>query len=210
LLLFVKHKRITRVYVKWTIKMSVEALAEVSDLHTWNPNAATYQEFYALYGAARESAAILLNRVVYFDEISDRSVHLIVSQQRGSGGFMTAVSGSQRPEYRVHYDPRETFIALTDGETISTYHTRSVQGIYVGHINKAYKPAHEYLQVNFMSRPGGEEGKLGFNLSSGRGSLSLGERALGWVLGREESARLRYEALPKAIPTSIDHTAIAA
>jgi hypothetical protein len=185
--------------------MSAETLENVSHLHARKPDHETYQDFYALYGAAREGAAILLNRVLYIDETKDHSTHLIVTQQRDSGGFMTPVIGAKRPNYRVHYDPREILVATTDGETILTYHALSVQGLYRGHINKTYKPVHEHLQVNFMTRPDGEQGRLDFNLSSGRGSFSLGERALGWILSREESAQLRSEALTTELAAHIDH-----
>lgn len=212
LLLFRLHKRITRVHVKWAIKMSLESLAHVSQLQAWKTVAETYRDFHPLYGVVEEEAAILLNRGVRIDETGDCSMHLAVVQRKGSGGFMTRVDGSGRPEYRVHYDPRETLIATSDGGTISTYrttyHTQSVQGIYRGHNNRTYNPAHEHLQISFVSRPDGEMGKVEFNLSSGRGSFSLGGQVLGWILGREESARLRYEALTTELAMHLGHTAV--
>ncbi len=188
--------------------MSSESLADVSYFHSRKPNTETYKDFHALYGVAREGTAILLNRVVQTDE-SDRSTHLILVQQSNSGGFMTRVKGTQRSEYRVHYDPRGTLLATTDGETISTYHAQSVQGLYRGHINKTYRPVHERLQVNFVSYCSEEVGTLNFNLFSGRGGFSLGERALGCILSREESAMFRNEALTREITAQPGHTAVA-
>lgn len=186
--------------------MSSESLANVSHLHEWKSNTATYRDFYEIYGTAREGAAILLNRVLHVDESDDHSVHLIVEQGHNSGGYMVPIVSSEynhAPVYRVGYSPTEVRIATTDGETISTYHTRCVQGIYWGGINKAYDPADEQLQVDFVSLRTKETGLLAFNLATGRGSFALGERALGWILDAQESEELRQLALnPKPNPLS--------
>ena len=147
--------------------MSAETLASVSQLHERRDEAATYWHFYEEYGTARAGAAILLNRILHKYE----------------------------PLYRVIYDPREIWVTSTDGETISAYHTRSVHGIYTGDINEAYNPAAESINVEIVSRDTSEVGLVKFNLATGQGSFSLGERALGWILDPERSAELRNVAL---------------
>jgi hypothetical protein len=196
LLQFYLHRRITRTYVKWAIQMSAETQTNVTDLHEWKSNTATYQDFYTHYAVARAGGSIILNRVL--DTNGDTSTHLIVGQGKNPGGYMVPMRphpNNETPLYRVSYNPRETWFATTDGQTISTYHVRSAFGTFRGSIDRPYTPVDERIQIDFVSTSTSEVGKIDFNLGTGNGVFALGERALGWILGAEESAHLRVLAL---------------
>lgn len=189
--------------------MSSENLATVSFLQTRKPDAQTYRDFHELYGVARNGAAILLNRVLHIDETNDRSMHLIVTQQKMSGGLMVPIPeclSNETPRYKVGYNPMGTLIATTDGETITKHHTRSVHGIYQRSINRRYHPIFERLYVDFVSPQGNESGRAEFNLGTGGGNFSIGSRVLGWILGSQESDYLRHLAVTSDIVAPLQGT----
>lgn len=187
--------------------MSAESLASVAYLAP-RANTEIYRSFHEQF--VGKGASILLNRVVHIDKTGDRSVHLMVVQQENPAVRMMPaqpwLAGNIEPHYRTYYSPDETFVATTDGEIITQYHTLSVYGLYRGSICKKYDPMYEQMHIDFALKDGGLESGIDFNIATGDGHLSLNGRVLGWILGAEESYQIRQIALTPEINPPIHGT----
>lgn len=185
--------------------MSQESLASVSHLQERKTRAETYQSFHELYGAeelAKRGATILLNRVLYIDEMYDRSIHVVVAQRDIPGARILPML-PQRRGILVRYSHAEMLVATTNGETIDDYTVSSVHGVRASMNSRAY---YEQLHLKFTPTRGGCEGSAEFMLGSGDGSFKFGANVVGRVLCREESDYYQQLASASDTPPFIQGT----